>query len=142
MKKVIYPEAKRLLAAKIHTVIVGPSPSCDHFDAECGLINSLFSRDISITSPKIDFLPEEFIGELDFIDLILPGIDKDDFDENDYDEDDFDEEEGEIDIDIFQIKDEILREKLLNVHLLIDKIKALKNKLKVSLRDCLVNSFC
>ncbi|GJS27794.1 hypothetical protein Tco_0488414 [Tanacetum coccineum] len=68
-------------------------PSCDndHFDAECGLINSLLSRDISITSPKIDFLPEEFAGELDLIDPILPGID-----EKDFDEDDFDEEEGEI----------------------------------------------
>ncbi|GKA61560.1 hypothetical protein Tco_0760967 [Tanacetum coccineum] len=103
-------------------------PSCDndHFDAECRLINSLLSRDILITSPKIDFLPEEFVGELDFIDPILPGIDEDDFDENDCDEDDFDEEEGEIDIDIFQIEDEILREKLLNVNLLIDKIEALK----------------
>ncbi|GKE72754.1 hypothetical protein Tco_1534795 [Tanacetum coccineum] len=100
-------------------------PLCDHFDAECGLINSLLSRDISITSPKIDFLPEEFVGELDFIDPILPGIDEDDFDENDCDEDDFDEEEGEIDIDIFQIEDEILCEKLLNVNLLIDKIEAL-----------------
>ncbi|GKA96750.1 hypothetical protein Tco_0818845 [Tanacetum coccineum] len=49
------------------------------------------------------------------IDLILPGID----------EDDFDEEERAFDIDILQIKDEILREKLLNVNLLIDKIKAL-----------------
>ncbi|GKE54237.1 hypothetical protein Tco_1489393 [Tanacetum coccineum] len=92
-------------------------PFCDndHFDAEFGLINSLLSRDISITSPKIDFLPKEFAGELDLIDPILPGID----------EDDFDEEEGEIDIDIFQIEDEILREKLLNVNLLIDKIEAL-----------------
>ncbi|GKC39797.1 hypothetical protein Tco_1052181, partial [Tanacetum coccineum] len=92
-------------------------PFCDndHFDAEFGLINSLLSRDISITSPKIDFLPEEFAGELDLIDPILPGID----------DDDFDEEEGEIDIDIFQIEDEILREKLLNVNLLIDKIEAL-----------------
>ncbi|GJS51527.1 hypothetical protein Tco_0624889 [Tanacetum coccineum] len=53
--------------------------------------------------------------ELDLIDLILPGID----------DDDFDEDEGEIDIDIFQIEDEILREKLLNVNLLIDKIEAL-----------------
>ncbi|GKC72186.1 hypothetical protein Tco_1118069 [Tanacetum coccineum] len=98
-------------------------PSCDnnHFDAECGLINSLLSRDISITSLKIDFLPEEFIGELDLIDLILPGID-----ENDFDEDDFDEEEGEIDNDILQIEDEILHEKLLNVNLLVDKIEALK----------------
>ncbi|GJT83353.1 hypothetical protein Tco_1057695 [Tanacetum coccineum] len=36
-------------------------PSCDndHFDAEFGLINSLLSRDISITSPKIYFLPED-----------------------------------------------------------------------------------
>ncbi|GKC84480.1 hypothetical protein Tco_1140197 [Tanacetum coccineum] len=95
-------------------------PSCDYFDAECGLINSLLSRDISITSPKIDFLPEEFAGELDLIDPILPGIDEDDCDEND-----FDEEEGEIDDDILQIEDEILREKLLNVNLLIDKIEAL-----------------
>ncbi|GJX58560.1 hypothetical protein Tco_0289950 [Tanacetum coccineum] len=92
--------------------------SCDndHFYAEFGLINSLLSRDISITSPKIDFLPEKFAGELDVIDPILPGID----------EDDFDEEEGAIDNDILQIKDEILREKLLNVNLLIDKIEALK----------------
>ncbi|GJR26812.1 hypothetical protein Tco_1103044 [Tanacetum coccineum] len=92
-------------------------PFCDndHFDAEFGLINSLLSRDISITSPKIDFLPEEFAGELDLIDPILPGID----------EDNFDEEEGAIDIDILQIEDEILREKLLNVNLLIDKIEAL-----------------
>ncbi|GJY52253.1 hypothetical protein Tco_0443100 [Tanacetum coccineum] len=89
--------------------------SCDYFNAEFGLINSLLSRDISITSPKIDFLPEEFAGELDLIDPILPGID----------DDNFDEEEGEIDIDIFQIEDEILREKLLNVNLLIDKIEAL-----------------
>ncbi|GKA21800.1 hypothetical protein Tco_0707762 [Tanacetum coccineum] len=93
--------------------------TCDYFDAECGLINSLLSRDSSITSPKIDFLPEEFVGELDFIDPILPRIDEDDFDE-----DDFDEEEGEI--DIFQIEDEILCEKLLNVNLLVDKIEALK----------------
>ncbi|GJX94249.1 hypothetical protein Tco_0348835 [Tanacetum coccineum] len=78
-------------------------PSYDYFDAECGLINSLLSRDISITSPKIDFLPEEFVGELDFIDPILPGIDEDDCDV-----DDFDKEEGEIDIDILQIEDEIL----------------------------------
>ncbi|GJT84679.1 hypothetical protein Tco_1066396, partial [Tanacetum coccineum] len=101
-------------------------PSCDYFDAECGLINSLLSRDSSITSPKIDFLPEEFVGELDFIDPILPGIDEDDFDEDDFDEDDFDEEEGENDNDILQIEDEILREKLLNVNLLVDKIEALK----------------
>ncbi|GJX71378.1 hypothetical protein Tco_0308549 [Tanacetum coccineum] len=58
----------------------------------------------------------KFAGELDFIDPILPGID----------EDDFDEEEGENDNDILQIEDEILREKLLNINLLVDKIEALK----------------
>ncbi|GKD50378.1 hypothetical protein Tco_1279354 [Tanacetum coccineum] len=93
----------------------GPFCDNDHFDAEFGLINSLLSQDISITSSKIDFLPEEFVGELDLIDLILPGID----------EDNFDEEEGAIDIDILQIEDKILREKLLNVNLLVDKIEAL-----------------
>ncbi|GJV85231.1 hypothetical protein Tco_1525129 [Tanacetum coccineum] len=87
-------------------------PSCDYFDAECELINSLLSRDISITSPKIDFLPEKFDGELN---LILPGINEDDFDK-----------EGEIDIDILQIENEILREKLLNINLVVDKIEALK----------------
>ncbi|GJY94671.1 hypothetical protein Tco_0511032 [Tanacetum coccineum] len=101
-------------------------PSCDHFDAECGLINSLLSRDSSITSPKIDFLPEEFVGEFDLIYLILPGIDEDDFDEED-----FDDEEGEIDNNILQIEDEILREKLLNVNLLVDKIEALKLTLSI-----------
>ncbi|GJX48234.1 hypothetical protein Tco_0273424 [Tanacetum coccineum] len=92
-------------------------PSCDndHFDAEFGLINSLLSRVFSIKFLKMILLPEEFAGELDLIDLILPGID----------EDNFDEEEGAINIDILQIEDEILREKLLNVNLLIDKIKAL-----------------
>ncbi|GJU74960.1 hypothetical protein Tco_1266365 [Tanacetum coccineum] len=90
--------------------------TCDYFDAECGLINSMLSRDSSITSPKIDFLPEEFVGELDFIDPILPGID----------EDDFNEEERENDNDILQIEDEILCEKLLNVNFLVNKIEALK----------------
>ncbi|GKB21534.1 hypothetical protein Tco_0855457, partial [Tanacetum coccineum] len=36
---------------------------------------------ISITSPKTDFIPEEFAGELNLIDPILSGIDEDDFDE-------------------------------------------------------------
>ncbi|GJT51268.1 hypothetical protein Tco_0977425 [Tanacetum coccineum] len=84
-------------------------------DEHLNTITETESRDSSITSPKIDFLPEEFVGELDLIDLILPGIN----------DDDFDEEEGEIDIDIFQIEDKILREKLLNFNLLIDKIEAL-----------------
>ncbi|GJY61354.1 hypothetical protein Tco_0462011 [Tanacetum coccineum] len=47
-------------------------------------------------------------------------------DDDNFDEDDFDEAEEEIDNDIFHIEDEILREKLLNVNLLVDKIEALK----------------
>ncbi|GJS08913.1 hypothetical protein Tco_0365709 [Tanacetum coccineum] len=79
-------------------------PSCEHFDAECGLINSLLSRDISIISPKIDFLPEEFAGELD---PILPRINEDGCDE-----DDFDKEEGENDNDSLQIRTRFLVRKL------------------------------
>ncbi|GJS90220.1 hypothetical protein Tco_0772856 [Tanacetum coccineum] len=73
----------------------------------------------------MNLIPSKIAGELDFIDPILPGIDENDFDEDNFDEDDFDEE-GENDNDIFQIEDKILREKLLNVNRLIDKIKALK----------------
>ncbi|GKA93339.1 hypothetical protein Tco_0815325 [Tanacetum coccineum] len=88
-------ESDKLIKSSVENLVPIPSeskgisddiydvPSCDndYFDAEFGLINSLLSRDISITSPKIDFLPEEIAGELDHIDPILPGIDEDDFDE-------------------------------------------------------------
>ncbi|GJT24593.1 hypothetical protein Tco_0894530 [Tanacetum coccineum] len=88
------------------------------YGGECGAGVERGSLELFlIKSNKIDFLPEEFAGKLDLIDPIIPGIDEDDCDE-----DDFDEEEGEIDIDILQIEDEILRENLLNVNLLIDKI--------------------
>ncbi|GJX97374.1 hypothetical protein Tco_0353172 [Tanacetum coccineum] len=119
--KVIKSSVKNLVPIPSESKVISDDicdvPFCDndHFDAEFGLINSLLSRYISITFPKIDFLPEEFVGELDLIDPILPRID----------EDDFDKEEGALDIDILQIKDEILHEKLLNVNLLIDKIEAL-----------------
>ncbi|GJY58525.1 hypothetical protein Tco_0458417 [Tanacetum coccineum] len=46
----------------------------------------------SITSPKIDFLPEEFVGELDFIDTIT-RIDEDNFNEDDF----IEEKKGEND---------------------------------------------
>ncbi|GKE37688.1 hypothetical protein Tco_1461093, partial [Tanacetum coccineum] len=129
LSTILETESDKLIKSSVKNLVPIPSesngisediydvPSCDnnHFDVKFGLINSLLSQDISIASPKIDFLPKELTGELDLIDPILPGIN----------EDDFDEEEGEIDIDIFQIEDEILREKLLNVNLLIDKIEAL-----------------
>ncbi|GJX17131.1 hypothetical protein Tco_0217963 [Tanacetum coccineum] len=127
---------------------------CDngHSDAE-----SLLSQDISITSPKIEFLSEEFVGEFA---PIPPGMDEDKFDEEELDcydhdissddesyenieyveasllnleydsleEENEDQEEKEFDLeDIFQIQDVILREKLLNVHRLITNIESLKN---------------
>ncbi|GKB43122.1 hypothetical protein Tco_0888064 [Tanacetum coccineum] len=124
----------------------------DHFDAE-----SLLSRDILITSPKIDFLSKEFAGEFT---PIPPGMDKDEFDKEGVDcydhdissdddsyenieyveasplnlecdrlkEENEDQEEKEFDLeDIFQIQDVILRKKLLNVHRLITNIESLKN---------------
>ncbi|GJY72231.1 hypothetical protein Tco_0475934 [Tanacetum coccineum] len=124
----------------------------DHSDDE-----SLLSQDIPITSPKIDFLSEEFAGEFA---PIPPGMDEDKFDEEEVDyydhdissdddsyenieyveasplnleydsleEENKDQEEKEFDLeDIFQIQDVILREKLLNVHRLITNIESLKN---------------
>ncbi|GJV15198.1 hypothetical protein Tco_1360521 [Tanacetum coccineum] len=103
----------------------------DHSDAE-----SLLSQDIPITSPKIDFLSEEFAGEF------TPILPNDDSYENieyveasplnvEYDsleKENEDQEEKEFDLeDIFQIQDVILREKLLNVHRLITNIESLKN---------------
>ncbi|GJW18488.1 reverse transcriptase domain-containing protein [Tanacetum coccineum] len=118
----------------------------DHFDTK-----SLLSRDIPITSPKIDFLSEEFAGE--FV-PIPPEMNEDEFDEeeddcydNDISSDDDSyenieyveasplnleivslEEEKEFDLeDIFQIQDVILREKLLNISRLITNIESLKD---------------
>ncbi|GKA92380.1 hypothetical protein Tco_0814305, partial [Tanacetum coccineum] len=52
-----------------------------YFNAESNLIESLLNRDILIdSSPKFDYLLEEFSGELAHIDLIPPGIEKADFD--------------------------------------------------------------
>ncbi|GJR66230.1 hypothetical protein Tco_0012295 [Tanacetum coccineum] len=121
------------------------------------MLNFLLSQNIPITSPKFDFLSEEFAGELA---PIPPGMDEDEFDEEEddcYDHDtssdddsyenieyveasplyleydsleevNEDQEEKEFDLeDIFQIQDVILHEKLLNVHHLITNIKSLKN---------------
>ncbi|GJW42883.1 hypothetical protein Tco_0071682 [Tanacetum coccineum] len=51
------------------------------FNADSNLIEYLLNRDILIdSSPKFDFLLEEFSGELAHINPILPGIEKADFD--------------------------------------------------------------
>ncbi|GKC22810.1 hypothetical protein Tco_1024960 [Tanacetum coccineum] len=172
-------------------ISIPPGNGNDHFNAESSLIESVLNRDNVISSPKIDFLLEEFAGELALIAPIPPGIVEADFDpkgdirfienlmydnsfprppktlkddsetvidsNNDYSSSDNDSlysddidyveasppdselvslevveivipEVGGIDTDILlTIKDDILREKLLNVNLLIAKIEALKD---------------
>ncbi|GKA09269.1 hypothetical protein Tco_0688600 [Tanacetum coccineum] len=61
--------------------IISPKIDPHYFNAESNLIESLLNRDILIdSSPKFDYLLEEFSGELAHIDPIPPGIDKADFD--------------------------------------------------------------
>ncbi|GJW31887.1 hypothetical protein Tco_0051919 [Tanacetum coccineum] len=57
-------------------------PFCDknHFDAESILIEYVLNRDNVISSPKIDFLPGEFVGELTLIAQIPLGFVEVDFD--------------------------------------------------------------
>ncbi|GKB09999.1 hypothetical protein Tco_0843922, partial [Tanacetum coccineum] len=52
----------------------------DHFNAESDLIESLLNKDTVINFPKIDFLLEEFVGELALINPILPRIAENNFD--------------------------------------------------------------
>nr|GEX62759.1 hypothetical protein [Tanacetum cinerariifolium] len=52
-----------------------------YFNAESNLLESLLNRDTLIdSSPKFDYLLEEFFGELAHIDPIPPGIEEVDFD--------------------------------------------------------------
>ncbi|GKE79146.1 hypothetical protein Tco_1545266, partial [Tanacetum coccineum] len=131
----------------------------DHFNAESSLIESVLNRDNVLSSLEIYFLLEEFAETLkDDYETII------DFN-NDYSSSDEDspyiedinyvdalppdpelvslevvgnvvQEDGEIDTDILLIiKDNILREKLLKVNLLIAKIEALKDNPTPSKRD-------
>ncbi|GJZ94303.1 hypothetical protein Tco_0666506 [Tanacetum coccineum] len=126
-------------------------PFCDknHFDAESDLLESLPNQDTSIVySPKIDSLLEEFTGELAPINPIPPRIHEADFDpEGDiplieqllYDDTSSDDDSYEdIDyveasppdselVNLEEVKDDILREKLLNINLLIAKIESLND---------------
>nr|GEV47127.1 hypothetical protein [Tanacetum cinerariifolium] len=52
----------------------------DHFNVESDLIESLLNKDTMITSPKIDFILEEFAGEPALINPIPPGIAESKFD--------------------------------------------------------------
>ncbi|GJW25495.1 hypothetical protein Tco_0039306 [Tanacetum coccineum] len=52
----------------------------DHFNVESSLIESVLNRDNMISSPKTDFLLEEFAGELALFAPIPPGIVEANFD--------------------------------------------------------------
>ncbi|GJS50571.1 hypothetical protein Tco_0623933, partial [Tanacetum coccineum] len=55
-------------------ISIPPGNGNDHFNVESSLIESVLNRDNVISSPKIDFLIEEFAGELALIVAIPPGI--------------------------------------------------------------------
>ncbi|GJW32979.1 hypothetical protein Tco_0053011 [Tanacetum coccineum] len=61
-------------------ISIPPGNGNDHFNVESSLIESVLNRDHVISSPKIDFLLEEFAGELAFIAPIPPRIVEADFD--------------------------------------------------------------
>ncbi|GJU24014.1 hypothetical protein Tco_1162635 [Tanacetum coccineum] len=61
--------------------IISPKIDPHYFNVESNLIEYLFNHDILIdSSPKFDYLLEEFSGELAHIDPIPPRIEKADFD--------------------------------------------------------------
>ncbi|GJR51191.1 hypothetical protein Tco_1401712 [Tanacetum coccineum] len=55
-------------------ISIPPGNGNDHFNAESSLIESVLNHDNVISSPKIDFLIEEFAGELALIAPIPSGI--------------------------------------------------------------------
>ncbi|GJX15746.1 hypothetical protein Tco_0216578 [Tanacetum coccineum] len=61
-------------------ISIPPGNGNDHFNAESSLIESLLNRDNVISYPKIDFLFEEFAGELALIAPLPPRIVEADFD--------------------------------------------------------------
>ncbi|GJT35725.1 hypothetical protein Tco_0926144 [Tanacetum coccineum] len=150
-------ESDKIIKSSVENLVPIPSGSKGVSDDICDNDHSdVESLDIPITSPKIDFLSEEFTGEFT---LILPKMDEEEFDEEvdcydhdissdddsyenieyveesplklEYDnleEENKDQEKKEFDLeDIFQIQDVILREKLLNVNRLITNIESLKD---------------
>nr|GEX67960.1 hypothetical protein [Tanacetum cinerariifolium] len=56
--------------------IISIKKETHHFNAESDLVESMFNRDSSIISSKIDSLLDEFAGELTLLKSIPPGIDE------------------------------------------------------------------
>nr|GEV28595.1 hypothetical protein [Tanacetum cinerariifolium] len=160
-------ESNKVIKSSVEDLVPIPSESegiLDNtydvpFSVESDLIESLLTRDTSIVySPKIDSLLEEFTGELAHIDPIPSGIDetgsdpKDDirfieqllYDDTTREDDPFKDisyvEASPPDFELIsleEVKDEILRVKLLNIHLLIDKIEPFNNN---PTPDCVLKS--
>ncbi|GKF03045.1 hypothetical protein Tco_0029968, partial [Tanacetum coccineum] len=153
-------ESDEIIKSSVESLVPIPSESeglsndiCDvpsyDFDVE-----SLLCRDIPITSPKIDFLSEEFAGELA---PIPPGMDEDEFDEEEddcYDDDTSSDDDSFENIDyveasppdselvsLEEVKDVILRDKLSKVYLLISKIEGLNDNPTLSSFSYSNNSF-
>nr|GEX41759.1 hypothetical protein [Tanacetum cinerariifolium] len=118
----------------------------------------LISNTSIVYSPKIDSLLEEFASELAHIDPITSRIDetnsdpKDDihfikqllYDDTSSEDNSFEDidyvEASPLDFELVnleEVKDEILHAKLLNIHLLIDKIESLNNN---PTPDCVLKS--
>nr|GFA05072.1 hypothetical protein [Tanacetum cinerariifolium] len=66
-----------------HNEDLESTPKNDHFDTKSYLLESLLSGDtLMASSPKFDFLLEEFFGELAHTDLIPSGINEAFFDDH------------------------------------------------------------
>ncbi|GJW27950.1 hypothetical protein Tco_0044825 [Tanacetum coccineum] len=129
-------------------------PNCDdnRINVESKLVESLINRDTSIVySSKINPILEERAGELARIAPIPPGIVEADFDPNDdtSSNDDSYEDIEYVDatppnselVSLEEVEDDILRDKLSNVYLLISKIEALNDNPTLSSFSNSDNSF-
>ncbi|GKD33097.1 hypothetical protein Tco_1248606 [Tanacetum coccineum] len=96
LNTILETESDKVIKSSVKNLVLIPSeskvtsdnmcdvPFCDknHFDAESDLMESLINQKTSIVySPKIDFILEEFAGELA---PIPPGIHEADFDPEEY----------------------------------------------------------
>ncbi|GKC56267.1 hypothetical protein Tco_1083865 [Tanacetum coccineum] len=152
------PEAKsdEVIKSSVEDLVLIPSeskgifdsmcdvPFCDknHLYAEYDLLESLLNQDTSIVySPKIDSLLEEFTeGDIRLIEQLLyddyASSDDDPLYSEDIDYVEASPPDSKL-VSIEEVKDDILREKLLNIYLLIAKIESLNDN---PTPDCVLKS--
>nr|GEU28730.1 hypothetical protein [Tanacetum cinerariifolium] len=148
LSTILETESNEVIKSSVEDLVPIPSESEGILDNIC----------FNCYSFNIDSFLEEFAGKLAHIDLISPGIYETDYDPKDdirfieqllYD-DTLSEDDSFEDIDyvevspldfelvgLEEVKDEILRSKLFNIHLLIDKIESLNNNHNP---DCVLKS--